>query len=79
MRLPFPEKVPLVPVFYFAASLCVIQQLQGTDSTFSLLCFFYIVVSAIAFNVAGGFTRTTGSFIFFNSVLGVILGLCVKA
>ena len=79
MRLPFPEHVPLVPVFYFAAILCAIQQLQGTDSTFTLLSFFYIVTAATAFNVAGGFTRTTGAFVFFNSVLGVILGLCVKA
>ncbi len=79
MRLPFPEKVPLIPVFYFAALLCAIQQLQGTDSTFSLLCFFYIIAAATAFNVAGGFTRTTGAFVFFNSVLSLILGLCVKA
>jgi len=79
MRLPFPEHVPLVPVFYFAALLCAIQQLQGTNSTFSLLSFFYIIAAAVAFNVAGGFTRTTGSFIFFNSILSLILGLCVKA
>lgn len=68
-----------MPVFYFAATLCAIQQLQGTDSTFSLLAFFYIIAAATAFNVAGGFTRTTGAFVFFNSVLSVILGFCVKA
>jgi hypothetical protein len=68
----------LVPVFYFAGILCAIQQFQGTNSTFSLLCFFYIVVAAIAFNLAGGFTRTSGAFIFFNATLGVIVGLCVK-
>jgi hypothetical protein len=79
MRLPFPEYVPVVPVFYFAAILCAIQQLQGTNSTFSLLSFFYIILAATAFNVAGGFTRTTGAFIFFNSVLVVIIGLCMKA
>lgn len=79
MRLPFPEYVPLVPVFYFAVILCAIQQLQGTSSNFSLLCFFYIILAAIGFNVAGGFTRTTGAFIFFNSVLGAIIGLCMKA
>jgi hypothetical protein len=79
MRLPFPEYLPLVPVFYFAAILCAIQQLQGTSSNFSLLSFFYIILATIGFNVAGGFTRTTGAFIFFNSVLGVIIGLCMKA
>ncbi len=78
MRLPFPERVPLVPVFYFAGILCAIQQFQGTNPTFSLLCFFYIVVAALAFNLAGGLTRTSGAFIFFNATLGVIVGLCVK-
>jgi hypothetical protein len=58
--------------------LCLIQLVQGTNPTFALCCFCYILVATIAFNVAGGFTRTTGSFIFFNSVLGVIIGLCVK-
>jgi len=79
MRLPFPEHVPMVPVFYFAVILCAIQQLQGTSSNFSLLAFFYIILAATGFNVAGGFTRTTGAFIFFNSVLGCIIGLCMKA
>ena len=78
MRLPFPERVPLVSVFYFAGILCAIQQFQGTNATFSLLCFFYIVVAALAFNLAGGLTRTSGAFIFFNATLGVIIGLCVK-
>jgi hypothetical protein len=79
MRLLFPERFSLVSVFYFAGLLCAIQQFQGTDSTFSLCCFAYILVAAVAFNIAGGFTRTTGAFIFFNSVLGVIIGLCMKA
>jgi hypothetical protein len=78
VRLPFPEKISIVPVFFFALTLCAIQISQGTNSTFALGCFFYILVAAHAFNVAGGFTRTTGAFVFFNSVLGVIVGLCMK-
>jgi len=78
VRLPFPESIPFVPVVFFAILLCAIQQLQGTNPLFSLCCFAYILVAAIAFNVAGGFTRPSGAFIFFNSVLGVIIGLCVK-
>ena len=78
MRLPFPESIPFVPVFLFALLLCIIQQLQGTNPLFSLGCFAYILVATIAFNVAGGFTRPSGAYIFFNSVLGVIIGLCVK-
>jgi hypothetical protein len=79
MRLPFPDHISLVAVCYFAGTLCVIQLLQGTNPTFCLFAAAYIVVAAIAFNVAGGFSRTTGAFVFFNSVLGVILGLCMKA
>jgi hypothetical protein len=78
VRLPFPESVPFVPVFFFALLLCIIQQLQGTNPLFSLGCFAYILVAAIAFNVAGGFTRPSGAYVFFNSVLGVIIALCVK-
>jgi hypothetical protein len=78
VRLPFPESIPFVPVVFFAILLCAIQQLQGTNPLFSLGCFAYILVATIAFNVAGGFTRPSGAFIFFNSVLGVITGLCVK-
>jgi len=79
MRLPFPDHIPIVPVFYFAVTLCAIQQFQGTNSTFSLCAFFYIICAALAFNVVGGFTRPSGAYICFNAVLSVILGLCVKA
>jgi hypothetical protein len=78
VRLPFPESIPFVSAFFFAMMLCIIQLIQGTNPTFSLGCFAYILVATIAFNVAGGFTRASGAFIFFNSVLGVVIGLCVK-
>ena len=79
MRLPFPERVPFVPTFAFAAVLCAIQLYQGTSSVFALFSFFYILVAAQAFNVAGGFSHTSGAFVFFNATLGVIVGLCLKA
>jgi hypothetical protein len=79
VRLPFPDKIPIVPAFFFALTLCLIQVSQGTHAAFAIGCLFYILVATHGFNVAGGFTRTTGAFIFFNSVLGVIVGLCVKA
>jgi len=79
MRLPFPDHISLVAVCFFAGTLCVIQLLQGTNPTFSLFAAAYILVAAIAFNVGGGLSRTIGAFVFFNSVLGVIVGLCMKA
>jgi hypothetical protein len=78
VRLPFPESIPFVPAFVFAMTLCLIQLVQGTNPTFALACFAYILIATIGFNVAGGFTRASGAFIFFNSVLGLIGGLCVK-
>jgi hypothetical protein len=79
VRLPFPERIPFRTLFFFAAALCAVQVLEGTNSTFSLCCFFFILIAGIAFNIAGGLTRASGAFIFFFSVLGVILGLCWKA
>jgi hypothetical protein len=78
VRLPFPESIPFVPVVFFAILLCAVQLVQGTNPVFSLGCFAYILVATMAFNLAGGFTRPSGAFVFFNSVLGVIVGLCVK-
>ncbi len=79
MKLPFPERIPLASVLYFAGILCVIQLLEGSNGVFSLGCMGFIVISALAFNFAGGFTRPSGSYIFFFSLLAVIFGLCWKA
>jgi hypothetical protein len=79
VRLPFPERIPLVPTFFLAGALCIIQLYQGTNSIFSLCCFAFIIVATIAFNVAGGFSRATGSYVFFYAVLAVIVGLFWKA
>jgi hypothetical protein len=79
MRLPFPDHIPFVAAFLFAILLCGVQMLQGTNPVFSLGCFVYILIATVAFNIAGGFSYTSGAFIFFNSVLGLIIGLCLKA
>jgi hypothetical protein len=79
VRLPFPERIPLVYAFYFAGTLCIIQLMQGTNGLFALCCFLYILVAALAFNLAGGFTRPTGSYVFFFATLTLIVGICWKA
>jgi hypothetical protein len=66
-------------VFWFAMILCAVQQLQKTNPLFSLACFFFIVVAGLAFNVAGGFRYPTGSYVFFYSMLTVIVGIFWKA
>ncbi len=79
MRLPFPERIPFKSVFYFAALLCAVQMVERTNATFSLCCFFFIIIAGLAFNVAGGFTRPSGAYVFFYATLAVILGLVWKA
>jgi hypothetical protein len=66
-------------VFWFATILCAIQQVQKTNPLFSLGCFFFILVAGLAFNVARGFRFPTGSYVFFYSMLTVIVGICWKA
>lgn len=79
MRLPFPEQIPLRYAAYFATLLCAVQLLQGTDPAFALYCFLFIVIATFTFNVAGGFTRPSGGYVFFYAVLTVILGITWKA
>jgi hypothetical protein len=79
VRLPFPERVPLVPVFLFAIFLCAVQLVEDTNPTFALGCFFFVLLAALAFNVGGGFTRPSGGYIFFYSTLTVIIGIIWKA
>jgi hypothetical protein len=79
VRLPFPERVPLVPVSLFAILICAIQLYEGTSAPFSLGCFFFIVIAALTFNVGGGVTRPSGGYIFFYAALTVIIGITWKA
>lgn len=79
MRLPFPERIPLRYAVYFAVLLSIVQLAQGTDANFSICSFLFIVVATITFNLAGGLTRASGGYVFFYSVLAVILGLVWKA
>ena len=79
MRIPFPERVPINRVAIFAAVLFVVQQAEGTALYFSLGCVAFILLTAVAFNVGGGMTRASGAYVFFYSLLVVIIGVCYKA
>jgi hypothetical protein len=79
VRLPFPERISFVYTFYFASALCIAQLIEKTDPTFSLLSFLFILVAALAFNVCGGFTRPSGSYVFFFATLCFIIGVTWKA
>lgn len=79
MRIPFPVHIPLSGVTTFAAALLLIQLHQGTSPEFAIYSFLFIVIAGFAFNFAGGFSRTSGAYVFSYAVLAVILGLCWKA
>ena len=54
------------------------QQLEGTDTTFSLLTAVYLALFAIGFNAGGGLYFLAGAYIFFNGMLSCIVGLLYK-
>ncbi len=79
MRIPFPERVPIDRVALFAVALFVIQRVEGTALYFATGCAVFILIAAFAFNAAGGLTRASGAYVFFYSILVVIVGVCYKA
>jgi hypothetical protein len=79
VRIPFPERVPIQHAALFASALFLIQLLEGTAIYFSAGCVAFILVAAFAFNAGGGLTRASGAYVFFYSVLVVLVGICYKA
>ena len=66
-------------VFVYSFVFFCIQQIQHTGIYFSMLYFAFVVLSAIGFNFAEGFSRITGAYIFWYSTLIVIVGVTWKA
>jgi hypothetical protein len=79
VRIPFPERIPIDRVAIFAIVLFAVQQLEGTALYFSIGSVVFLLVATFAFNTAGGLTRASGAYVFFYSVLVVVIGLCYKA
>jgi hypothetical protein len=63
----------------FAFGLFVVQIVEGTPLYFSVGCMAFVMLTALAFNAAGGLTRASGGYVFFFAMLDVIVGLCYKA
>jgi hypothetical protein len=79
VRIPFPERIPIGRAVVFAVLLFVIQSLEGTPLYFSVGCVAFLLIATLAFNAAGGLTRASGAYVFFYSVLVVVIGICYKA
>jgi hypothetical protein len=79
VRIPYPERIPLNKVAYFALALFIIQWFEGTAFYFCVGTSIFILMATVTFNAAGGLTRTAGAYVFFYATLVVIVGLCYKA
>jgi len=74
MRLPFPTRISVQKTLIFAIVVLIAQLLEKTDPIFSGLFFVYIILSVLAFNLAGGFSRASGSYVFWFALLTCIVG-----
>lgn len=62
----------------FALVLAFAQVFLHTHMEYVVLHFAYVVLWVMAFNIAGGFTRASGSFIFWFGAMTVLSGSIVK-
>src|ERR1700751_486944 len=74
MRLPFPTSISLQKAVVFGMFVFAAQQIEHTDIVFSTLFFAYILLSVLTFNYAGGFSRASGTYVFWFALLTCILG-----
>lgn len=79
VRIALPSRIPPAKAFLFTAVLVLVELVEGTDPRYALLVFAYFMLSVFAFNVAGGFTRPSGAYIFFYSTLVAGVGTVYKA
>lgn len=79
MRLYLPERIPVSWTVVIAAIFFAVQMLQHTSFTFAILHFCFIVCWMLAFNAAGGFTRSTGGYVFWYGLLTIVVGTITKA
>ena len=62
----------------FAVLVLLLQQVDHTNHFFSICSFLFIIIAGLTFNLAGGMTTPSGGYVFFYSVLAVIVGLVWK-
>src|SRR5579875_3707407 len=79
VRLQLPERIPPGKVLLFSSLLMLVELIEGTDPTYAVLVFCYFMLSVFAFNIAGGFTRPSGAYVFFYSTLVAGVGTVYKA
>jgi hypothetical protein len=68
----------MVLVVAFAMAMFVAMSLEGTHILFCILFVVHVILSALAFNAAGGFSRVIGSYVCFYSIFTLIFGVFWK-
>lgn len=66
-------------VIAFAAIMLVTQLSEHTSFNFAILHFMFVLLWAVAFNVAGGFSRVMGAYVFWFGLLSILVGTVTKA
>ena len=79
MRISLPTRIPVAKALLFTSVLVLVELVEGTLPLYALLVFCYFMLSVLAFNVAGGFTRPSGAYIFFYATLVAGVGTVYKA
>lgn len=79
MLVRLPERIRPLHCVGFALTLAFVELAQGSDPLCVFYVFGYILAAAFAFNKMGGLTWPSGGFIFFYSMLTMIVGVVWKA
>lgn len=79
MRITLPQRVPVGKAFLFTCLLFLVELVEGTAPFYAVLVFCYFMLSVFAFNLAGGFTRPSGAYVFYYSTLVAGVGTVYKA
>ncbi len=79
MRIVLPEKIPVGKAFLLVCVLILVELVEGTAPAYALLVFCYNMLCILAFNIAGGFTRPSGAWIFYYWTLVAGVGTVYKA
>ncbi len=79
MRITLPQRIPVSKAFLCTSLLVLAELLEGTDPLYAVMVFCYFMLSVFAFNMAGGFTRPSGAYVFYYSTLAGGVGTVYKA
>lgn len=78
MRIPWPDYIKYQHALAFAICLLAAQLLLGTSAVYAIIIFLYVLFTITAFNIAGGLSTFSGSFIAFQSLQSIMIAQVAK-